>query len=390
MAMVSRGLMTLGRTRRFFLAAHRPRCSIFMVMFSDTARPAWFGLAERKEMKATVRRILNDDVRPSAQGAPASSQPSDAQLLDAYSTAVSAAAEKVSPSVVHVEVAHAKASEGPRGGSGSGFIFTPDGFVLTNSHVVNRASTIHITLLDGRRLSADLVGEDPDSDLAVLRIGAPDLTAAELGDSSALKVGQVAIAIGSPYGFQYSVTAGVISAMGRSLRAASGRMIDNVIQTDAALNPGNSGGPLVNSRGQVIGVNTAIISSAQGICFSIPINTAKFVAGELIKHGRVVRGYLGLHVRNVPVPQALVRRFELVEKTGILVVSYDENSPAKKATLEEGDVIVALEDKPIATIDDLHRLLAMEKIGAKSRLTVLRRAQKLDLEIVPQDSKRKN
>src|SRR6202162_5672276 len=355
MAMVSRGLMTLGRTRRFFLAAHRPRCSIFMVMFSDTARLAWFGLAERKEMKATVRRILNDDLRPSAQGAPASSQPSDAQLLDAYSTAVSAAAEKVSPSVVHVEVAHAKASEGPRGGSGSGFIFTPDGFVLTNSHVVNRASTIHITLLDGRRLSADLVGEDPDSDLAVLRIGAPDLTAAELGDSSALKVGQVAIAIGSPYGFQYSVTAGVISAMGRSLRAASGRMIDNVIQTDAALNPGNSGGPLVNSRGEVIGVNTAIIRSAQGICFAIGINTAKFIAGRLIKDGRIVRAHLGIAGMNVPIQRKVVRFHRLAVERGVMVSLVEPGGAADKAGIRPNDIVIAFGEHPVTNIDMLHK-----------------------------------
>jgi S1-C subfamily serine protease len=309
-------------------------------------------------MKATVRRILNDDYKPVAPGTPGSTQPSDAQLLDAYSTAVSGAAEKVSPSVVHVEVAHPKTSEGPRGGSGSGFVFTPDGFVLTNSHVVNRASTIHVTLLDGRRLAADLVGDDPDSDIAVIRIGAPDLVAAELGDSAALKVGQVAIAIGSPYGFQYTVTAGVISAMGRSLRAASGRMIDNVIQTDAALNPGNSGGPLVNSRGQVIGVNTAVILPAQGICFAIAVNTAKFVAARLMRDGRIVRARLGIAGMNVPIQRKVVRFHRLVAETGVMVSTVESGSAAEKAGIRANDIVVAFGEHPVTSIDVLHKLLS--------------------------------
>jgi len=335
-------------------------------------------------MKSTVWRILNDDYKPAATSSPGSAQSSDAQLLDAYSTAVSGAAEKVSPSVVHVEVAHAKASEGPRGGSGSGFVFTPDGFVLTNSHVVNRASTVHITLLDGRRLAADLVGEDADSDLAVLRIGAPDLTAAELGDSAALKVGQVAIAIGSPYGFQYSVTAGVVSAMGRSLRAASGRMIDNVIQTDAALNPGNSGGPLVNSRGQVIGVNTAVILPAQGICFAIAVNTAKFVAARLMRDGRIIRARLGIAGMNVPIQRKVVRFHRLAAERGVMVSSIESGSAADKAGIRPNDIVIAFGEHPVTSIDVLHKLLSDEHADVKTPVTILRGAEKLLIEVTPE------
>ena len=338
-------------------------------------------------MKASVHRILNDDPRPVATGASGSAQPSDAQLLDAYSTAVSGAAEKVSPSVVHVEVAHSKASEGPRGASGSGFVFTPDGFVLTNSHVVNRASTVHITLLDGRRLAADLVGEDADSDLAVLRIGAPDLVAAELGDSAALKVGQVAIAIGSPYGFQYSVTAGVVSAMGRSLRAASGRMIDNVIQTDAALNPGNSGGPLVNSRGQVIGVNTAVILPAQGICFAIAVNTAKFVAARLMRDGRIIRAHLGIAGMNVPIQRKVVRFHRLVVERGVMVSSVEAGSAADKAGIRSNDIVIAFGEHPVTSIDLLHKLLSDEHADVKTPITILRGAEKLVIEVTPEYSR---
>lgn len=335
-------------------------------------------------MKATVRRILNDDYKPVAPGTPGSTQPSDAQLLDAYSTAVSGAAEKVSPSVVHVEVAHPKTSEGPRGGSGSGFVFTPDGFVLTNSHVVNRASTIHVTLLDGRRLAADLVGDDPDSDIAVIRIGAPDLVAAELGDSAALKVGQVAIAIGSPYGFQYTVTAGVVSAMGRSLRAASGRMINNVIQTDAAVNPGNSGGPLVNSRGQVIGVNTAVILPAQGICFAIAVNTAKFVAARLMRDGRIVRARLGIAGMNVPIQRKVVRFHRLVAETGVMVSTVESGSAAEKAGIRANDIVVAFGEHPVTSIDVLHKLLSEEHADVKTPVTILRGVEKLVIEVTPE------
>jgi S1-C subfamily serine protease len=336
-------------------------------------------------MKATLRRILDDERRPISIGASSNIQPSDAQLLDAYSTAVSGAAEKVSPSVVHVEVAHSKASsERPSGGSGSGFVFTPDGFVLTNSHVVNRASTINVTLLDGRRFAADLVGDDADSDLAVLRIGAPDLVAAELGDSAALKVGQVAIAIGSPYGFQYTVTAGVISAMGRSLRAASGRMIDNVIQTDAALNPGNSGGPLVNSRGQVIGVNTAVILPAQGICFAIAVNTAKFVAARLMRDGRINRAHLGIAGMNVPIPRKVVRFHKLIAERGVMVSSVEPGGAADKAGIRANDIVIAFGEHLVTNIDVLHKLLSEEHVDVKTPMALLRGVEKLTLEVLPE------
>jgi S1-C subfamily serine protease len=335
-------------------------------------------------MKASVRRILNEGLRPTAIGSPSPSHPSDGHLLDAYSTAVSASAEKVSPSVVHVEVEHAKTSERASGGSGSGFVFTPDGFVLTNSHVVSRASTMHVTLLDGRRLAADLVGEDADSDLAVLRIGAPDLVAAELGDSAALKVGQVAIAIGSPYGFQYSVTAGVVSAMGRSLRAASGRMIDNVIQTDAALNPGNSGGPLVNSRGQVIGVNTAVILPAQGICFAIAVNTAKFVAARLMRDGRIIRAHLGIAGMNVPIQRKVVRFHRLTAERGVMVSTIETGSAADKAGIRPNDIVVAFGDTPVTSIDVLHKLLSDEHADVKTPVTILRGTEKLVVEVTPE------
>jgi S1-C subfamily serine protease len=320
---------------------------------------------------------------------------SDGELLDAYSKAVIEAAERVSPSVVNLDVR--KSLKGERAarlrspeefrGNGSGFIFTPDGFILTNSHVVHKASKIEIALSDGRRFEADLVGDDPDTDLAVVRINGSNFVPSPLGDSQKVRVGQLVIAIGNPYGFQYTVTSGVVSALGRSLRSMSGRLIDNIIQTDAALNPGNSGGPLVNSHGEVIGVNTAMILAAQGICFAIAINTAKFVAGKLIKEGRIRRSYVGLGGQTVTLHRRLVRFYRLRSESGVLVVSVEENSPAQRAGLVEGDVIIGFEDQSIAAIDDLHKVLTEERVGVKAGITIIRRTEKVVLEIVPEESR---
>jgi S1-C subfamily serine protease len=300
-------------------------------------------------------------------------------LLDAYSEAVVAAAERVSPSVVKIEVHHQKR----RGGSGSGFVFTPDGFILTNSHVVHGAENIEVTLSDGQSFKADRVGDDPDTDLAVVRISAPNLIPAALGDSQTIKVGQLVVAIGNPYGFQCTVTSGVISALGRSLRSQSGRLIDNVIQTDAALNPGNSGGPLVTSQGEVIGVNTAAILPAQGICFATAINTAKFVAGRLIKDGKIRRGYIGVAGQNAPLPRRLVRGHNLAVSSGIFVVSVEPNSPAVRAGLKDGDIIVDFNDSPTPDIDALHLLLTDHQPGIRAPLTILRGTERLTLWVHP-------
>jgi S1-C subfamily serine protease len=315
-------------------------------------------------------------------------------LMDAYSRAVITAAEKVSPSVVYIEVQQpvksrrGNAPQMPQEarGSGSGFIFTPDGFILTNSHVVHGAKRIEVTVSDGHKHQADLIGDDPDTDLAVIRINAPNLVPAHLGEAQKIRVGQLVVAIGNPYGFQYSVTAGVVSALGRSLRAQSGRLMDDVIQTDAALNPGNSGGPLVNSRGEVIGVNTAMILPAQGISFATSIDTAKFVASRLIRDGKVSRSYIGLAGQNVPLPRRIVRYYNLAVASGILVVSFEGNSPARNAGVREGDIIVGFDDHPTGGIDDLHKLLSENRIGHKSSLVVIRRTEKLSLEVIPEES----
>jgi S1-C subfamily serine protease len=316
-------------------------------------------------------------------------------LLDAYSRAVINAAEKVSPSVVNLDVrTNSRGGQSNRyrqpeelGGTGSGFIFAPDGFILTNSHVVHHADKIMVTLPDGRRFEGDMVGEDPDTDLAVVRINGSNLLPASLGDSQKIRVGQLVIAIGNPYGFQCTVTSGVVSALGRSLRSISGRLIDNIIQTDAALNPGNSGGPLVTSRGDVVGVNTAMILAAQGICFAIGINTAKFVTGQLIKEGKIRRSYIGLGGQNVPLLRRVVRFYRLPVESGILVVSIEAGSPAQRAGLSVGDIIVGFDNQPVTGIDDLHRMLTEEKVGVRTTLTVLRQTEKLNLRIVPEESK---
>ncbi len=316
----------------------------------------------------------------------------DSSLLDAYSNAVVSAAEKVSPSVAKIEVTQTagRARNGEpreRHGGGSGFVFTPDGLVLTNSHVVHDASRIELSLPDGRRFPAHLIGDDPATDLAVVRIDAPNLSAVTFGDSQSLRVGQLAIAIGNPYGFQYTVTAGVVSALGRSLRSYSGRMIDDVIQTDASLNPGNSGGPLVSSDGSVIGVNTATIMGAQGLCFAIGINTAKFVASKLLQQGRIRRAYIGVEAQTVPLHRRIVRFYDLQKETGVIVLASESGSPAQKAGLREGDVIVAFRSQPVAGVDDLHRLLTETQVGIRSSLTVLRGTERLELEIIPGESR---
>ena len=311
----------------------------------------------------------------------------DAELLDAYSQAVVNAAEKLSPSVVNIEVRQRRQTRRGEqrevGGGGSGFIFAPDGLILTNSHVVHGATKIEVALSDGRRVPAYTVGDDPSTDIAVISIDAPNLVAAQLGDSQQLRVGQVVIAIGNPYGFQSTVTAGVVSALGRSLRSYSGRLIDDVVQTDAALNPGNSGGPLVSSDGRVVGVNTATILSAQGLCFAIGINTAKFVAGRLLRDGRIRRSYIGLVGQTVPLPRRLARFHELPQESGIVVISVENGSPSERAGLRPGDLIVAFEDKPVAGIDDLHRLLTDAQVGVRSKLIVIRYSDKLSLDVVP-------
>jgi len=305
---------------------------------------------------------------------------SDSALLDTYSAAVTAAVRKIRPAVVHIGVSR----EGAKAGSGSGFVITPDGYVLTNSHVVSKATELMVSLPDGRETPARLVGDDPDSDLAVIRIDAPVDDWCVLGDSSAVEVGQVAIAIGSPYGFQHTVTSGIVSALGRSMRSQAGRLIDDVIQTDAALNPGNSGGPLVDSHGQVIGVNTAVILPAQGICFAIGANTARIIAGWLIAQGRVPRARIGVAGENVPISRRYVRHFDLPRESGVRAIQIEKDSPAKRAGLQEGDLIVGLGDEPISGVDDLHRLLIGHEAVRDTVLRVIRRTERLELPIRPE------
>ncbi|OLD13110.1 MAG: serine protease [Acidobacteria bacterium 13_1_40CM_3_65_5] len=289
-------------------------------------------------------------------------RPDDDELLDAYSQAVIQAVDAVGPAVVKIDVEH---------GGGSGVVFTPDGLVLTNSHVVHRAPRMAITLPDGRSFRADVVGSDPDTDLAVVR---------------ATVAAGASIAIGNPYGFHHSVTAGVVSALGRSLRSQSGRLMDDIIQTDAALNPGNSGGPLVTTRGEVIGINTATILPAQGLCFAIASNTARFVVSRLLRDGRIRRSYIGVAGQNVPISRALARANQLAVSSGVLVVSVEPSSPATNAGVRNGDVILAFAGQPVTGIDDLHRQLTDDRIGVASPLTILRRGARRQLTVVPAES----
>jgi S1-C subfamily serine protease len=334
----------------------------------------------------TLIATIDNYADSAADSAAPQGAPSESEIFDAYSRAVIGAVERVGPAVVHLQL---EGDAGPAG-SGSGVVFTPDGYLLTNSHVVNAGGggkRIVATFQDGRSSTASVVGDDPDTDLAVLRLHGEAPASARLGDSRRLKVGQLVIAIGNPFGFQCTVTAGVVSALGRSLRARSGRLIDSVIQTDAALNPGNSGGPLVTSDGTVVGINTAIIAAAQGICFSISANTVEFVASRLIRDGRVRRCYVGIAGQNVPLPRRVVRFHELARESGVCVQSTAPDGAAREAGTLSGEVIVAVDGKPVGDVDDMHRLMTEERVGIAVPVTLLRGVQKRVLTIVPREMK---
>jgi len=309
---------------------------------------------------------------------------SNDSLMDDYSRAVTRAVDIVAPSVVSIEVSRKESGRGrPDSGAaaGSGFVFAADGLILTNSHVVEGSAQVQVALPDGRDYGADVVGQDPDTDVAVLRITAPELVPVTFGDSRTLRAGQLVVAIGNPYGFHHTVTAGVVSALGRSLRSRSGRLIDQVIQTDAALNPGNSGGPLVTSDGRVVGVNTAIIAGGQGLSFAVPISAVVAVLPALLRDGRVRRGYLGVAGQNVPLLRRVTRFHRLGQASAVLVVSLEPDGPAVAAGIRDGDLIVSLDDQVVGGLDDLHRLLTESKIGTKVRLGVLRGADRRDIEV---------
>jgi S1-C subfamily serine protease len=322
---------------------------------------------------------------------PASSQPAvapatnnpDEMLLDTYSQTVGSVVERVSPAVVNLRIENGNHRASQQGGSG--FTITPDGFILTNSHVVRGARSIEVTMADGTTAAGHLVGDDPETDLAVVRIDTNPSSFLAFADSKKLRVGQIAIAIGSPYGFQQTVTAGIVSALGRSMRAESGRLMDDILQTDAALNPGNSGGPLVDSTGAVIGVNTAVILPAQGLCFAIASNTAHLVAAWLIKEGKIRRSYLAIAGQNVSIHPRLIRAHRLAQANGVLVAGIDSGGPADVAGVMVGDIIIAFKGSPIVSIDDLHRLLVGNEIGKRSTLTIIRRTEIIELLIIPRE-----
>jgi S1-C subfamily serine protease len=302
----------------------------------------------------------------------------DDAAMDAFSRVVITVADRLRPAVVNL-----RSGEGRQAGSGSGVFFTPDGFLLTNHHVIRGQRRVAVRLHDGRELVGRVVGADPWTDLAVVRAEGNDLPFAEFGDSKSLRVGQLVVAIGSPYGFESTVTAGVVSALGRNLRSVSGHLVDNVIQTDAALNPGNSGGPLLDGRGRVIGINTAIIQPAQGICFAIPINAARHILPQLMQHGRVVRGYLGLHGRSIPLSPSLAQRFDLPQRGAVEVVAVESGGPADDAGLQEDDLIISLGDEPVTSVDDLHKLLTQLPVGIPASLVLVRGERRLQRFAVP-------
>jgi S1-C subfamily serine protease len=342
--------------------------------------------SQGRETDGIVRAF--SDGGAAAAEPPVNSSSLDDELLDSYSKTITRVVEEVSLAVVNIRVLGGNREKRPgseSGGSGSGFIIAPDGYILTNSHVVHGAGRMEVTLADGRVFDASSVGDDPETDLAVVRINASQLIHARFGNSKSIRVGQIAIAIGSPFGFQQTVTAGVVSALGRSMRSQSGRLIDNVIQTDAALNPGNSGGPLVNSRGEIIGVNTAIILPAQGICFAIASNTAEFVASWLIKEGLIRRSWIGVIGQNVPIHRRVVVFHRLAVDHGVLVSGIEPGSPASRAGLREGDVIVTFGGEPVSGIDELHRHCVAKVIGVPSQITVIRHTEKLDLVVTPEE-----
>jgi S1-C subfamily serine protease len=324
--------------------------------------------------------FISGDPEPAPDSPNLKPTPDEAEALDAYSRVIVDVAEMLRPAVVNLQ-----SGRGRDGGSGSGVLFTPDGLLLTNAHVVGRTTRPRIRLHDGREVEGRVIGTDPWTDLAVVQAETSTVPYAELGDSTKLRVGQLVVAIGSPFGFESTVTAGVVSALGRTLRTLTGHLVDNVIQTDAALNPGNSGGPLVDSRGRVIGINTAIIAPAQGICFAIPANMARDVVPHLLKHGKVLRGYLGLHGRTVPLPVSTRRQRQLEQATAVQVMAIEQGASADQAGILEEDVIVALGDKPVASVDDLHRLLTELPIGVPASVVLLRGPRQLERFVLPQE-----
>jgi S1-C subfamily serine protease len=343
----------------------------------------------RELMDAALRYINSPSVNERVSGM--ESQGKDIELLDAYSRAVTGVVARVSPAVVHIRIKkkapRSELSRSDIDGSGSGFIITPDGYVVTNNHVVEESKSIEVRLSEGITSSAVVIGQDQVTDIALLRISGSGLPMVSLGDSGKLQVGQMAIAVGNPLGFQSTVTAGVISALGRSLRSRSGRLIENVIQTDAALNPGNSGGPLLDSRGCVIGINTAIIQNAQGICFAIPVDTMRWVVTQLIREGKVTRGFIGISGQTVPLPVKVVRYFQLGDSSGVQVMDVVKSSPAQKADLNEGDVIISLGGEPVTSVDDIHRRLTREAIGKSMDVVLLRGwTNRLEKVVIPGES----